>query len=59
MINNKIVINKLLKLLWYDVGSVPLSHLPDYEQAEEQGVFCRWGVIEGKASFWKQRHKNE
>ena len=32
------VINKLLKLLWYGVGSMPP---PDYGQAEDQGVFCR------------------
>ena len=31
---------------------------PDYGQAEDQGVFCRWGVIDGKASFWKEGIKS-
>ena len=33
--------------LWADDG-----------QAEDQGVFCRWAVIDGKASFWKQGRKS-
>ena len=47
--------NKLLKRLWYGMGSVPP---PNYGQAEDQGVFCRWGVIKGKARFWKQGIKS-
>ena len=31
---------------------------PDYGQAEDQGVFCWWGVIKGKAKFWKQGIKS-
>ena len=37
--------------------SPPLPPPPDYGQAEDQGVFCRWGVIKEKARFWKQKHK--
>ena len=37
-------------------GACPL---PDYGQAENQGVFCWWGVIKGKVRFWKQGIKSD
>ena len=36
----------------------PLSPPPDYGQAEDQGVFCWWGVRIGKTRFWKQGIKS-
>ena len=32
--------------------------LPDYGQAEDEGVFCQWGVRKRETRFWKQGIKS-